>query len=92
MDRYGPPPPEPPINLTEDELVQASGGHTQPRRQLGELHRRGFWRAKLNMRQRVDLERAHYLAVCAGALPPGAPKRDTADRPRVQPITARNSA
>jgi hypothetical protein len=81
------PGPIEPINLTEDELVQASGGHTQPRRQLGELQRRGFWRAKLNMHARVDLERAHYLAVCAGALPlpTTGEARDTA-RPSVQPL------
>lgn len=83
-------PPAPSINLSEEELVQAAGGHTQPRRQLTELLRRGFWRAKLSMRGRVDLERAHYLAVCAGALPPGAPPRDTA-RPVVQPIRIRRA-
>lgn len=73
------------LNLTEGELVQASGGLTQPRRQLHELRRRGFWRAQLNKRGRVDLERAHYLAVCNGALPPAMVKGDTG-RPQVQPI------
>jgi hypothetical protein len=73
------------LNLTEGELVQASGGHTQPRRQLTELHRRGFWRARLNMKGRVDLERTHYEAVCRGALPPNEVRRDTA-RPQVQPL------
>lgn len=73
------------LNLTAGELVQASGGLTTPRRQLHELQRRGFWRAKLNVSGRVDLERAHYLAVCAGALPAGVEKRDTA-RPEVRPI------
>lgn len=79
-------PPLPPINLSEEELAQASGGHTQPRRQLAELLRRGFWRAKLSMRGRVDLERAHYLAVCAGALPPGEKKDDNRPRPQLQAI------
>lgn len=77
--------------LTEGELVQASGGHTQPRRQLNELHKRGFWRARMNMRGRVDLERVHYEAVCAGALPPGTPQRDTA-RPEVQPLARHRKA
>lgn len=81
----------PSLNLTEGELVQASGGLTQPRRQLTELHRRGFWRATMNKRGGVDLERAHYLAVCAGALPAGAPARDTA-APEVQPIPKRARA
>lgn len=75
----------PSLNLTAGELVQASGGLTQPRRQLTELHRRGFWRAKMNVKGRIDLERAHYLAVCAGALPPTAIKGDTS-RPQVQSI------
>ena len=75
----------PSLNLTQGELVQASGGLTTPVRQVNELKRRGFWRARLNIKGGVDLERAHYLAVCAGALPPAAAVRDTA-RPRVQPI------
>lgn len=75
------------LNLTEGELVQAAGGLTQPRRQLTELHRRGFWRARLSTKGRVDLERVHYEAVCAGALPPNTVRGDTA-RPEVQPLPA----
>jgi PRTRC genetic system ThiF family protein len=43
----------------------------QPRRQLEELHRRGFWRARLSRDHKVSiLEREHYEAVCRGAVDP----------------------
>lgn len=74
------------VTLTEGELVQVAGGHTQPRRQLTELHKRGFWRARLGIHGRVVLERAHFDAVCAGALPPGQAKVDTPGRPRLEAI------
>lgn len=79
------------IALTEAELVIITGNLTQPRRQLAELHARGFWRARLGRDSKVVLERAHYEAVCAGVLPPGEAKRDTA-KPQVQPIPSKRRA
>lgn len=71
--------------LSEAEIERLSGGLTQPRRQLHELHERGFWRARL-VRGQVILEREHYRAVCAGALPPGEPARDNPRTPQLRPI------
>lgn len=70
------------ICLDPAEIELLTGGLTQPRRQLTELHERGFWRARL-IRGRVILERAHYEAVCSGALPPGDRSADTS-RPKPQ--------
>lgn len=74
------------VVLTQGQIRQLAGGLTQPRRQLTELHKRGYWRARLGVDGRVVLERAHYEAVCAGALPPGEEKRDTRARPRLRAI------
>lgn len=53
--------------LTPDQ-IQALTGCRQPSRQLAELHRQGFWRARrAPITGRVILECAHYDAVCAGA-------------------------
>jgi hypothetical protein len=53
--------------LTAEELSDLTGCR-QPSRQLAELHRQGFWRARrAPITGRVILERAHYDAVCAGA-------------------------
>lgn len=75
----------PSITLTAGELRLVTGGKKAPRRQLTELHRMGFWRARLGVHGKVVLERAHYDAVCAGALPGAAPARDTS-RPQLQPV------
>lgn len=75
----------PDLTLTPAELERLTGGLTQPRRQLTELRARGFWRARL-VRGELILERAHYEAVCAGALPPGAPAGDTRTRPQLEPV------
>jgi len=71
--------------LTAAELERLTGGLTQPRRQLTELRAQGFWRARL-VRGQVILERAHYEAVCAGALPPGDRPADNRPRPQLQAI------
>lgn len=76
------------IRLTPAEIQEIAGGLTQQRRQLTELHARGFWRARLGRDGQVVLERAHYLAVCAGALPPGVEQRDTV-RPELHPVPRR---
>ncbi len=55
------------VTLTDDEVLALAGGLKQPARQLAELKRLGFWRARrLPIIGRVVLERAHYEAVCAG--------------------------
>lgn len=69
--------------LTPDELAAITGGMVQPKRQLDELLARGFWRARL-VRGKIVLERAHYEAVCGGAVAPGRAPVDNA-RPRVKP-------
>ena len=73
------------IALTPEEIERLTGGLSQARRQLTELHSRGFWRARL-IRGHVILERAHYEAVCAGALPPNERSGDTRSRPQLQAI------
>lgn len=54
--------------LSRDELAEITG-YVQQSKQLAELHRLGFWRARMQAGE-VILERAHYNAVCAGASPP----------------------
>lgn len=75
------------VRLTPEEVKDLAGGLVQPRRQLAELHRQGYWRARLGVDGQVVLERAHYEAVCRGALPPSAPANDTSrPGPRLQQI------
>lgn len=74
------------LTLTPGELRQVTGGRKQPRRQLEELHRRGYWRAYMGVDGQVVLDRAHYEAVCAGALPGGSPARDTPARPQLRSV------
>ncbi|WP_083440982.1 DUF4224 domain-containing protein [Aquincola tertiaricarbonis] len=54
-----------PITLTEEELV-ALTGYKVAAKQLRELQRAGFTRARIGSTGRVILERDHYRAVCAG--------------------------
>jgi hypothetical protein len=42
--------------------------------QLRELHRQGFYRARVGRDGAVILEREHYAAVCAGRNEPARPK------------------
>jgi len=72
--------------LTREEIKAVSGGYEQPRRQLAELHAQGFWRARLSRSHDVILERAHYEAVCAGALVPRGDTCHTA-RPKLRSST-----
>ena len=64
------------IVLSEDELRTITR-YSQPSRQLDELLRQGFHRARKGRFGSVLLERAHYEAVCAG--------RVAVDAPRVKP-------
>lgn len=55
------------VILTDDEVQALCGGLKQPARQLVELKRQGYWRARrAAITGKVVLERAHYEAVCAG--------------------------
>lgn len=47
--------------------IEALTGYVQPAKQVEELRRQGFWRARRNQAGAVVLERRHYEAVCAGA-------------------------
>lgn len=53
--------------LSADE-IQMLTGYRQPAAQLAELHQQGFFRARRLVTGAVALERAHYDAVCAGAI------------------------
>lgn len=63
--------------------INAITRYSQPSKQLAELHRQGFHRARLGRTGGVLLERAHYEAVCSGA---GA----VAQAPRVRPPKLRH--
>lgn len=68
------------LTLSPAELQQVTGGCKRPGDQLRELHRQGFHRARLGrVTGQVILERAHYDAVCAGAVQAGS------ERPRERP-------
>lgn len=60
------------IILDAEELERVTGYKT-PKRQVQELHRQGFYRARIAATGNVILERAHYDAVCAGAKPAKEP-------------------
>ncbi len=74
------------IVLTDAEIDAITGGLTQPQRQLEELRARGFWRVRLSRAHRVILERAHYEAVCAGAVQPAANQPGTQERPALRAV------
>lgn len=63
----------PRLKMTRDELIEITG-YTWPSKQLEALHARGFHRAELDRHKQVSLERAHYEAVCAGAMERARPK------------------
>lgn len=47
-------------------VIEKMTGYQIVSKQLEELHRQGFWRARINRAGVVVLEQAHYQAVCAG--------------------------
>lgn len=64
------------VILSTDELI-ALTGYRSPGKQVAELQRQGFFRARRSIVSgAVILERAHFEAVCAGA---------QTERPRVKP-------
>lgn len=53
--------------LSPEEVRRLAGGYKRSAEQLRELHRLGFYRARLGrITREVIVERAHYDAVCAG--------------------------
>lgn len=60
------------IILNSEELAGVTG-YRSSKRQLSELHRQGFYRARISATGNVILERAHYDAVCAGDKPAKEP-------------------
>jgi hypothetical protein len=52
--------------LSQDEITDVTG-YRKPALQVRELHSRGFVRARVNVLNRVVLERAHFEAVCSSA-------------------------
>lgn len=60
------------IILNSEELAGVTG-YRSSKRQLEELHRQGFYRARIGATGNVILERAHYDAVCAGDKPAKEP-------------------
>lgn len=75
--------------LTDTEVEAIAGGLTQPQRQLEELRRAGFWRARLSRAHKVILERAHYEAVCAGAVQTPALQTQPGGRPQLQAVNSK---
>jgi hypothetical protein len=68
------------VTLSPAEIQAVTGGYKRASDQLRELHRQGFYRARIGrVSGQVILERAHYDAICAGGLQAGS------DRPRVRP-------
>lgn len=65
------------IVLTPDELMTLTG-YKMAARQLVELHRAGFHRARIGMAGKVILERSHYQAICAG--------QQQREKPRMRPL------
>lgn len=52
--------------ILDQAELESITGYRQPSRQLAELHRQGFLRARRNRLGDVVLERGHYDAVVAG--------------------------
>ena len=69
----------PSVALTAEELQKLTG-YKLASKQLKELHRQGFHRARLGRAGKVVLERAHFEAVCRGEVPTAQ-----AARPKVRP-------
>lgn len=59
--------PPPPDDLIPAEQIARMTGYAQPSRQLRELQRQGFWRARrAKVTGEVILERPHYDQVARG--------------------------
>lgn len=71
------------LTLTPSELSQITG-YSQPAKQVAELRRQGFWRARRNVAGAVVLERSHYEAVCAGTAAVPGTSNASNDGPRLR--------
>lgn len=69
------------IVLSDEEIEQVTG-YKWASRQLKELLRQGFFRARMSPAGRVLVERAHFEAVSAGS-------RAEHNRPKVRPTLRR---
>lgn len=70
-------------DLIAPEVIQRITGYKRPADQLRELHRQGFYRARIaKVTHEVVLERPHYDAVAAGQ--GSAANQD--HRPTVRPL------
>lgn len=73
--------------LGEKQIVAITGGYKRPSDQLQELHKQGFFRARISrLTGRVVLEREHYVAVCRGAT---IQTTAALDRPKVRLVVKR---
>jgi len=70
--------------LTEAELIRLTG-YSQPARQLVELHKQGFGRARRDRFGQVIVERSHYDAVTRS-------QTTEAPRPKVKPPRVKAAA
>jgi hypothetical protein len=74
------------ITLSADEIVRITGGYKRPGDQLRALRDQGFYRARIGkVAHEVILERAHYDAVCAGAV--AGQQQATGKRPTLRSVT-----
>lgn len=63
------------LMLSADEIREITGGYVQPSKQLAELHRMGYYRARRSaLTGAVLLDRAHYEAVNGGDVPKRQPQ------------------
>lgn len=69
----------PTVTLEPEEIFRLTAYKTATR-QLLELHRQGFHRARIGRSGSVVLERAHFEAVCRGEI-----QRQVEARPKVRP-------
>ena len=58
---------QPELILSDAELIAVTG-YRRAHEQLRALHERGFWLARRSPTGGVLLDRAHYEAVCSGAV------------------------
>lgn len=79
------------VVLSADDIAQLTGLQ-QPAAQLAELHKQGFWRARIGPHGAVILERPHFEAVCGGGpkerpMPQLRPHHGpAAPRPKTDPL------
>lgn len=78
----------PSLNLSVDEVQDASGGYSRPADQLKALQARGFTLAFRGMSGKVVLPRAHYDAVVRGQFTRQPAANEPASKPAAKPDRA----